>query len=89
MVHWKKSFVFERESDNLIELRRNIEANHLTNVTILAAGAAAEEGSAGLLTGINGRLVSENHGETNIKTLTLDSLAGRSIGFVKIDVERL
>src|ERR1700733_4298622 len=77
----------EPEPANLTELRRNIEANHLTNVTILAAGAAAENGSAGLLQGINGRIVSGGRGEVTIKTLALDNLAARSIGFIKIDVE--
>ncbi len=77
----------EPEPQNLVELRRNIQANHLTNVRILAAAAAAEDGSAGLLVGINGRMISADRGDLNVKTITLDSLAGQPIGFVKIDVE--
>jgi FkbM family methyltransferase len=77
----------EPEPENLAELRRNIEVNRMANVTILAAGAAAEDGFAGLLTGINGRIVSENRGEARVKTLALNNFADRSIGFIKIDVE--
>jgi FkbM family methyltransferase len=77
----------EPEPANLVELHRNIEANHLTQITILAAGAAATNGSAELLRGINGRIVSVGRGEVPVRTLTLDSLAERSIGFIKIDVE--
>jgi FkbM family methyltransferase len=76
----------EPDPANLVELRQNIEANHLTNVTILAAGAAAEDGSAELLGGVNGRIVSAG-GEIKVRTLALDTLADRSIGFIKIDVE--
>jgi len=77
----------EPEPANLIELRRNIEANHLTNVIVLAAAAAAEDGSAELLRGINGQVVPLGHGEIRVRTLALDSLADRAIGFIKIDVE--
>jgi FkbM family methyltransferase len=77
----------EPEPANLVELRRNIEANHLTNVTVLAAAAAAEEGSAELLCGINGQVVPLGHGEIRVRTLALDRLAERAIGFIKIDVE--
>ena len=77
----------EPEPANLVELRRDIEANHLTNVTVLAAAAAAEDGSAELLRGINGQVVPLGHGEIRVRTLALDSLADRAIGFIKIDVE--
>jgi FkbM family methyltransferase len=77
----------EPEPANLVELRRNIVANHLTNITVLAAAAAAEDGSAELLRGINGQVVPLGHGEIRVRTLALDSLADRAIGFIKIDVE--
>jgi FkbM family methyltransferase len=77
----------EPEPANLVELRRNIEANHLTNVIVLAAAAAAEEGSAELQRGINGQVIPLGGGEITVRTLALDSLADRAIGFIKIDVE--
>ena len=77
----------EPEPENLVELRRNIEANHLTNVTVLAAAAGAEDGHAELLRGINGQVVPLGHGEIRVRTLALDSLADGAIGFIKIDVE--
>jgi hypothetical protein len=40
-----------------------------------------------LLRGINRQVVPPGHGEIRIRTLALDRLAERAIGFIKIDVE--
>jgi len=77
----------EPEPANLIELRRNIARNRLSNVTIIPAAAACQSGSASFLTGINGRVVHGGAGEISVTTFMLDSLRDRRVGFVKIDVE--
>jgi FkbM family methyltransferase len=77
----------EPEPANLIELHRNIARNRLSNVTILPAAAAAEDGSASLLTGINGRIVPGGAGAMRVPTVTLNRFGDRRVGFVKIDVE--
>jgi FkbM family methyltransferase len=77
----------EPDPDNLVDLRRNVELNQMSNVRIVAAAAAQFEGTAGLVRGINAHVVEQPEGEMLIKALPVDSLDIRSAGFMKIDVE--
>jgi FkbM family methyltransferase len=77
----------EPEPDNLIELKRNVTGNKLTNVEILGAAAGEKVGRVSFSRGINGRVASELNGHLDVDMVLLDSLVYDKIDLIKIDVE--
>lgn len=75
----------EPEENNLIELRKNILANRLSNVQLIEAAAGSYDGETRMTSGINGK-VSED-GERVVSLKRIDSLGIPSIDFIKCDVE--
>ena len=75
----------EPSRENLVELRRNIAANQLTNAAVHAVAVGALGGQARLRSGLNG-FVNEDEG-AEVPLHTLDSLLDGHVDLVKIDVE--
>lgn len=80
-------FCFEPEPDNLLELKRNIENNQLTNVTLFEAGVGDKDGRTRLACGLNGMISEDNGGEIDVNLLRLDTVINQKIDMMKIDVE--
>ncbi|HEY2290911.1 MAG TPA: FkbM family methyltransferase [Thermoanaerobaculia bacterium] len=78
---------FEPEPENLRELERNVAANRLANVRVLAAAVGAEDGRVSMRVGINAAVVGEEGGDFTVPLLRLDSALDGPVDFVKIDVE--
>jgi FkbM family methyltransferase len=77
----------EPSSENLPELRRNIEINGLANVRVEAVALGDHNGETGLHTGINSGIVDGNGGTYTVPLRRLDSLVHEQVDFIKIDVE--
>src|SRR6202011_5672276 len=77
----------EPEPANLRELWRNIEANGLTNVTVVAAAAGAADGAVSLRSGINASIVAAGRGDREVPMVRLDAGLAAPIDFLKVDVE--
>lgn len=78
----------EPEPDNLAELRRNIERNHLPQVEVFPVAVGAKAGTVSLRAGINGSVMEDGSGEFQVPLRPLDELlAGQPVDFIKIDVE--
>ena len=77
----------EPDQDNLRELRRNVAANKLTIVDVVAAVAGMERGIAGLLAGLNSRVVDPAESELRVDLCRIDDIAPSATSCLKIDVE--
>jgi FkbM family methyltransferase len=77
----------EPSEENLPELRRNISANHFSNVRLHEVAIGMEDGTTGLRSGINSGIVESGKGTYEVQVKRLDSLVSEKIDFIKIDVE--
>jgi FkbM family methyltransferase len=75
----------EPEPENLVELRRNIEANAFENARVLPVAAGAAEGVVAIRPGINSGIDPE--GTVQVGLATVDALVSEGIDLLKIDVE--
>ncbi|HYL05879.1 MAG TPA: FkbM family methyltransferase [Thermoanaerobaculia bacterium] len=78
---------FEPDPQNLRELRRNVQANDLANVEVVAAAVGAGDGIVALRSGINALVVEDGAGDHQVPLLRLDSALSGVVDFLKIDVE--
>jgi FkbM family methyltransferase len=78
---------FEPEPENLRELERNVQANRLRNVRVVAAAVGAGEGRIAMRTGINAAGAGEGGGDFTVPLTCLDSALEGPVDFIKIDVE--
>jgi FkbM family methyltransferase len=78
---------FEPDADNVRELRRNVEANRLANVEVVAAAVGTLDGAVSLRPGINAAVVPQGRGELTVPLVRLDSALAAPVDFLKIDVE--
>ncbi len=78
---------FEPEPRNLCELRRNVRANGLANVEVVAAAAGDGDGTVALRAGINALVVEDGAGDHRVPLVRLDSALTGAVDFLKIDVE--
>jgi FkbM family methyltransferase len=77
----------EPSSENLPELRRNIEINALANVCLYAIALGDHEGETGLQTGINSGIIDGRGGTYTVPLRRLDQVVAERVDFLKIDVE--
>lgn len=77
---------FEPEPENLGELKRNVEANRLRNVRVVAAAVGDGEGRLAMRTGINAAVAGDG-GDFTVPLTRLDAALEGPVDFVKIDVE--
>lgn len=82
-----KIICIEPSVENLPELRRNVEANGLANVTLHEVALGAEDGEVGLKSGINSGVAELGQAEHVVPVRRLDSLVSERVDFMKIDVE--
>jgi FkbM family methyltransferase len=76
--------------ENLAILRRNIELNGLTNVTVVEKAAGSVSGQLFMATNSNGSVRTEGKNSIEVESITLDQLSkdlGITPDFIKIDVE--
>jgi FkbM family methyltransferase len=79
---------FEPEPENLRELERNVEANRLQNVRVVAAAVGDGEGRIAMRTGINAAVAADcGSGDFTVPLTRLDAALEGPVDFVKIDVE--
>jgi len=80
---------FEPERENLVELRRNVEANRLSNVQVVAAAVGDRCGRICLSVGINGHIeIMGDPADTyEVDLTTLDASCPQGADLLKIDVE--
>jgi FkbM family methyltransferase len=78
---------FEPEPSNLVELNRNISANQLENVEVVAKAVGREDGRASLASGINSGVVAGDLGDFAAPICRLDTAISSPVDFIKIDVE--
>jgi FkbM family methyltransferase len=72
--------------ENLHELRLNVEANDLTNVSILPVAAGDFDGRIRMRGGLNGR-VERAGGDLEVEIRRIDSIEGPVPDLIKVDVE--
>jgi len=72
--------------ENLEELRLNVDANDLRNVTILPIAAGEIDGIVRMSGGLNGR-VGRDDGDLEVEIRRIDSLGGPTPDLIKVDVE--
>lgn len=72
--------------ENLHELRLNVEANDLRNVSVLAIAAGDFDGRIRMKGGLNGR-VERAGGDLEVEIRRIDSLEGPAPDLIKVDVE--
>lgn len=77
----------EPDPDNLRELRRNVTANELSNVQIVAAAAGVEKGVAGLRAGLNSTVVDPSESDLRVDLCRIDDVAPAATSCLKVDVE--
>lgn len=77
----------EPSSENLPELRRNIEINGFANVQLHAVALGDREGETGLHTGINSGIADCESGPYRVPLRRLDQVVTERVDFLKIDVE--
>ncbi len=77
----------EPSPENLEELRRNVDGNHLANARIISCAVGETPGRVGFKAGINGGVVRDGEGAYTADVQTLDSLVAERVDFVKIDVD--
>lgn len=82
-----KVICIEPSSENLPELRRNIDLNAFANVSLHAVALGDHEGQTGLQTGINSGIVDGTSGPYTVPLRRLDQLVTERVDFLKIDVE--
>lgn len=76
--------------ENLSILRRNIELNGLTNVTVVEKAAGSESGQLFMAANSNGSVRTTGRNSIAVESITLDQLSkdlGVTPDFIKIDVE--
>jgi FkbM family methyltransferase len=78
---------FEPDAENLRELRRNLEANRLSNVEVVAAAVGARDGAVSLRAGLNAAVAAAHPGAPTVPLVRLDSALPARVDFLKIDVE--
>jgi len=72
--------------ENLEELRLNVEANDLRNVSVLPFAAGDADGRIRMSGGLNGR-VGRADGDLEAQIRRIDSLGGPTPDLIKVDVE--
>ena len=77
----------EPSPDNVLELRRNIEANGFQNVVLHEVAVGAARGRVGLRGGINSGIAAAADGGWEVPLEPLDALVNGPVDLVKIDVE--
>lgn len=77
----------EPSPENLTELKMNIEANRLSNVTLHECALGSADGKTGLRSGINSGIVNIDEGAYSSELRQLDSLITHPVDFIKIDVD--
>ena len=77
----------EPSPDNLVELRRNIEANGFQNVVLHEVAVGAAPGWVSVSGGINCGIVAAADGRSEVPLERLDALVNGPVDLVKIDVE--
>jgi FkbM family methyltransferase len=86
-----KVFAFEPLPRNLALLRRHVEMNNLTNVTVFAGAVSDRNGTAHFDAGAIPEMAHlSDRGEIEVRTFTLDSLLAEGVptpAVMKIDVE--
>jgi FkbM family methyltransferase len=82
-----KVVCIEPSPENLPELKRNIETNHLSNVTLCEVALGSSDGIIGLDAGTNSGVVPWEDSIYKIPMKRLDSLLQEKVELIKIDVE--
>jgi len=82
-----KIICIEPSVENLPELRRNVQENGLTNVTLIEVALGAEDGEVGLKAGINSGVADASQAPYVVPVRRLDAIMTERIDFLKIDVE--
>lgn len=85
-----KIVCFEPDEEIFKILQSNISANRLTDVDLIQAGLAGEEGSVSFLPdGLDGgKIVNENESKTiAIKTVRLSNYLNKPVDFLKLNIE--
>jgi FkbM family methyltransferase len=78
----------EPQPDNVVELRRNIDANRFDNVRLFPVALGEADGEAMLSTEINATLLGEPSGpRTPVAVRRLDDVVEERIDLLKVDVE--
>lgn len=77
----------EPSPENLVELRRNITANHFKNVVIHESPVGDRCGPVGLKSGINSGIVAAGTGTYAAELRRLDDVVREPVDFLKIDVD--
>jgi len=72
---------------NLIELNRNVAANRLDNVEVIAKAVGDEDGIASLHSGLNSGIALDGEGDFTTPICCLDTALTSPVDFIKIDVE--
>lgn len=75
----------EPSPENLVELRRNVDANRFTNAIVHDVAVGARTGEARLRPGLNG-FITEDEGSP-VRLEPLDALVDGHVDLIKIDVE--
>ncbi len=78
---------FEPEPDNLRELYRNVQRNHLKNVKVNESAVGDSTGECTFARGLNGTVCENGGGDIVVKMVRLDSVIKHKIDFLKVDVE--
>ena len=79
-------YSIEPMPDNLVELRRNVSINQLSNIEVLPHAVGAQNGTTRMASGLNG-VVRPDSGDVAVQIRRLDALPIRDPSLVKIDVE--
>lgn len=85
-----KIVCFEPDEEIFKILQFNISANHLTDVDLIQAGLAGEEGSVSFLPDGNdgGKIIHEKDSKTiTIKTVRLSNYLNKQVDFLKLNIE--
>lgn len=77
----------EPSTENLPELRRNIEGNRFGNVVLHEVALGKDEGKIGLRSGVNSGVVELAQAEHVVQIRRLDNLVTERVDLLKIDVE--
>jgi FkbM family methyltransferase len=78
---------FEPEPANVAELNRNIAANGLDNVEVIAKAVGNADGIASFSSGINSGIARDGKGDFTCPVCRLDTVLTSHVDFIKIDVE--